>query len=45
MEEKERLEQLEKFMEEMKKLVRNLGRTNFVSRSEVEELITKYDVK
>ena len=42
---KERLENLEEFLWEIKKLIRNLGRTSLVESSKIEELIVKYDKK
>jgi len=43
--EKERLENLEEFLLEIKRIIRNLGRTSFVQSSEIEELIVRYDRK
>ena len=45
MNKKERLENLEEFMTEIKRIVRNLGRTNFVESYQIEELIVRYDRK
>ena len=43
--EKYRLNNLEEFMTEIKRIVRNLGRTNFVESYQIEELIVRYDRK
>ena len=43
--ENKRLENLEEFMKEIKKIIRDSGRTSVVSISEIEQLIVRYDKK
>jgi len=38
----EKIEHLESFYEEIKKLVREKGKSNYIKRQEIEELIVKY---
>jgi hypothetical protein len=43
--EKEKLKRLEEFYSEVKRKVRNVGRTNFLTVSEIDELLIKYGGK
>jgi len=38
----EKIEHLENFYHEIKKLVREKGKSNYIKRQEIEELIVKY---
>ena len=41
---KKRFEELKEFAREVKLLVRSIGRSNFVLKRELEELIVKYNI-
>lgn len=38
-------DRFKEFALEVKKLIRNMGRTNVISISEIDELIVKYDIR
>jgi hypothetical protein len=40
--EKQRIQNLEEFYNEIRRLVKNTGRTNFVSKGEIEALLVEY---
>jgi len=40
----EKCENYKNFSIEVKRLIRNLGKTNFISKEEIEELIKEYEI-
>lgn len=42
---KKEFENYKNFAIEVKRLVRNLGKTNFISPQDIEELIIKYNIR